>query len=265
MKRVWVYSLWLYRGLTNARWDDAEKGKLSRWGSEDDLGERQPLDAQFSAQSFVEKGEDYSIREEGTWRMVSKVDRSFDATANETRIVLVSYQDLKGMIPVLAVSPVSAVSALPAVATYFGYRQNWSWKSNSSCMQVLVSSQRCFPSYNVHPLLCWRRRLQVPRLSRQKKPSKHLMKIVVQYGCSWSRWRLPVPANGNPDSNAASCHEQMPQVYWDIWRFLCHFLAQVRWESSLYVQNRSLKNTFSVFCSHATVKDRNECKMHINI
>lgn len=37
--------------------------------------------------------------------MVSKVDRSFDATANETRIVLVSYQDLKGMIPVLAVSP----------------------------------------------------------------------------------------------------------------------------------------------------------------
>lgn len=83
--------------------------------------------------------------------MVSKVDRSFDATANETRIVLVSYQDLKGMIPVLA---------------------------------VLVSSQRCFPSYNVHPLLCWRRRLQVPRLSRQKKPSKHLMKIVVQYGCS---------------------------------------------------------------------------------
>lgn len=30
--------------------------------------------------------------------MVSKVDRSFDATANETRIVLVSYQDLKGMI-----------------------------------------------------------------------------------------------------------------------------------------------------------------------
>lgn len=58
--------------------------------------------------------------------MVSKVDRSFDATANETRIVLVSYQDLKGMIPVLAVSPVSAVSALPAVATYFGYRQNWS-------------------------------------------------------------------------------------------------------------------------------------------
>lgn len=53
---MWVYSLWLYRGLTNARWDDAEKGKLSRWGSEDDLGERQPLDAQFSAQSFVEKG-----------------------------------------------------------------------------------------------------------------------------------------------------------------------------------------------------------------
>lgn len=63
---MWVYSLWLYRGLTNARWDDAEKGKLSRWGSEDDLGERQPLDAQFSAQSFVEKGEDYSIREEET-------------------------------------------------------------------------------------------------------------------------------------------------------------------------------------------------------
>lgn len=57
---------------------------------------------------------------------MSKVARSFDATANETRIVLVSYQDLKGMIPVLAVSPVSAVYALPAVASYFGYRQNWS-------------------------------------------------------------------------------------------------------------------------------------------
>ena len=162
------YFLPLWRRLTNAMGVDTEEGKPKTMGKRiwfELNGDR--LDRRFSTRSFVDRGENYGMGEEGRCGDDVQSWQKFWCTANDTGIALASYQDLQGMIPVLAVSPDYCLLLFyrPQRLT-LGNRQRVSRKANSSCMHVDFEVPSAIFSQLETYTFYWCRRLQVPRLSR---------------------------------------------------------------------------------------------------